>query len=130
MSYDDSLKMAMDAISHDESVNSAMEALNFACAKKTYRSFKNLEPGEYIVNNFTIVDTIHGKRVQIIMGDSYMLLPERFIQKLDTEKVNILSKAPKVMIYGGKDSTDRDRLILKFRSDAYFSDIYNGIIVK
>lgn len=116
-------------MSENESVKAAMDALNMACMKKTYKSFKDLLPGEYIVKNFCVVDTLHGKRVQIDLDNNYMLLPERFINKLNAEKIDILNKTPKIMIYGGKDISDRDRLILEFRSDAYFTDIFNGIIL-
>lgn len=120
----------MSEMSDNESVKAAMDALNMACSKMIYKSFKNLAPGEYIVNHFRIVDTIHGKRVRIDLDDNYMLLPERFTNMLTAEKIDVLNKAPKVMIYSGKDSTDRDRLILEFRSDTYFADIFDGIILK
>lgn len=105
-----------------------MNALNMACSKKTYQSFKNLQPGEYIVNQFSIVDTIHGKRVRVDLVDSYMLLPERFIHQLGQDQINVLNKASKIMVYGGKNSSDRDRLILEFRSDAYYAEMFNFAI--
>lgn len=115
----------VNKMSDNENLKAAMDALNMACTKKTYQSFKNLQPGEYIVHQFSIVDTAHGKRVRIDLLESYMLLPERFIHQLGPEKISVLNKAQKIMVYGGKDSSDRDRLILGFRSDAYYAEMFN-----
>lgn len=112
-------------MSEDESVKTAMDALNTACGSKKYQSFKDIQPGEYIVNQFSIVDTTHGPRIRIELGDSYMLLPERFVKTLDQSKIDILNKSPKIMIYSGKDSSNRDRLILEFRNESYFADIFS-----
>lgn len=115
----------VNKMSDNENLKAAMDALNMACTKKTYQSFKNLQPGEYIVHQFSIVDTAHGKRVRIDLLESYMLLPERFIHQLGPEKISVLNKAQKIMVYGGEDSSDRDRLILGFRSDAYYAEMFN-----
>lgn len=112
-------------MSDEENIKTAMDALNSACGSKKYRSFKDIQPGEYIVNQFSMVDTTHGKRIRIELGDCYMLLPERFVKQLDQTKLDVLNKAPKIMIYTGKDSSQRDRLILEFRNESYFSDIFS-----
>lgn len=111
-------------MSDNANVIAALAALNSACVKKTYQSFKNLERGEYIVDRFSIVDTVHGQRVRIDMVDTYMLLPERFIKQLGEETIAALNQTPKIMVYGGKDTTNRDRLILEFRSGAYFAEMF------
>lgn len=105
-------------------VIAALAALNSACVKKTYQSFEKLERGEYIVDGFSIVDTARGKRVRIDMADTYMLLPERFFKQLSEETIAALNKAPKIMVYGGKETNNRNRLILEFRSDAYFAEMF------
>lgn len=101
----------------------ALTALQSACSKKTYQSFKDLEHGDYIVNHFTIIETTHGKRVRIDLDDKYMFLPERFVKSIGPH-IDVLNKSPKVMVYSGKDSSDRDRLILNFRGSSYFTDIF------
>lgn len=108
------------------SLKKAMDALNMACEKKLYQSFKNLAPGEYIVEKFSLMDTAHGERIRIDLAETYMLLPERFTKKLDEEDIDVLNKSPKIMVYGGKDSSNRDRLILKFRGDAYFTEMFSN----
>lgn len=105
---------------------SVMNELKNACQKKTYLGFKNLQPGEYIVNLFSIVETTHGKRVRVDSGENYLLLPERFVKIMTPEKIIILNLSSKIMVYSGKDSSDRDRLLLDFRdADDYMNDLVN-----
>lgn len=103
----------------------ALAALKSACEKRTFKSFKNLENGEYYVTRFSHVDTLHGKRVQIDLADSYMYLPERYLTKLPEDVCKDLSKTPKIMIYGGKDANGSNRLILDFKDVEYFNEIFN-----
>lgn len=107
------------------SVQGALEDLNTACVGKLYKSFKELPVGEYIVVKFHIVETAHGKRIRIDLAETYMLLPERFARALTPEKINALNKSPKIMIFNGKDSSNRDRLMLEFRGDSYFAEMFN-----
>lgn len=101
----------------------ALCALQAACSKKKYQSFKDLEEGEYIVSHFTIIETSHGRRVRIDLDDKYMYLPERFVKSIQ-QYIDVLNKSPKVMVYSGKDSSHRDRLILNFHDSPYFADIF------
>lgn len=106
--------------------DSVLNDLQNACINRTYQSFKDIQPGEYIVNFFSIVDTKHGVRIRIDMAQEFMLLPERFAKTLTAEKISLLNLKPKIMVYGGKDSTNRDRLILTFReADEFISGLYN-----
>lgn len=101
---------------------SALSALKTACIKKTYKSFKDLQPGEYVVTNFCAVETKHGNRIRIVMNNSYMYLPDRFSETLTDDVIADLNASPKIMIYGGKDATDRNRLILDFEDVAYVAN--------
>lgn len=113
-------------MSNNGDVSSALGALKLACEKRVYRSFKDLQPGEYIVKKFCIMETAHGQRLRIEIDDStYMILPERFAETLDEEKISVLNQTPKIMVYGGKDSTNHDRLILDFRDSSYYGEIFN-----
>lgn len=111
-------------MSVNDCAKSAVDALNTACEKKSYQSFKDLPIGEYIVNHFSICNTTYGDRVRIELVDTYMILPERFVTKLDQEKIDVLNRSPKIMVYGGKDSTSRERLILEFRDSSYYADMF------
>lgn len=105
-----------------------MEALNqlkTLCVKKTFKSFKDLVPGEYIVNSFALVTTAYGDRVRISIDNekTYLYLPERF--KLDEAAIIELNSSPKIMVYGGKeDNSVKGRLILDFRDVEYLADQY------
>lgn len=103
---------------------SVLNELKNACVSRKYQSFKDLQPGEYIVNSFSIVESSHGPRVRVDMSDTYVLLPERFTKILTAEKIQLLNFTQKMMIYSGKDSSNRDRLILDFRDvNAYIDEL-------
>lgn len=105
----------------------ALNTLKLACEWKKFVSFKDLTPGEYIVNKFTVVTTSYGDRVRIDLADSYMYLPEGYLKML-TPVIEELNKLPKIMTYGGKDANHRDRLILDFNEVGYIaSEIYEYI---
>lgn len=110
-------------------ISSALGALKLACEQQYYRSFKNLQPGEYIVKKFSLMETAHGARLRIEIDDhTYMILPERLAKSLDEEKINVLNQTPKVMIYGGKDTDNHDRLILDFRDSSYYGEMFDFAI--
>lgn len=102
-----------------------VNVLKMLSVKKSFKSFKDLVPGEYIIEKFAFADTAHGTRVRIDIGETYMLLPQRY-NDLTEEQIKLLNSTPKVMVYGGKDSSDRDRLILDFRdTQTYFAEAFN-----
>lgn len=104
----------------------ALSLLKEACLKKSFKSFKNVQPGEYIVSLFEKCETDHGERVRISIDDFYMYLPERFNKPLSHEKINELNKTPKIMVYGGKDGDAQNRLILDFKEASYFTEMLGG----
>lgn len=110
---------------NNDNSKSAMDSLNLACGSKVYQSFQTLSIGDYIVNHFSTVTTPRGDRIRIDLDESYMLLPERFFNLLNQEKLDLLNKSPKIMIYGGKDHLNRSRLILEFRDSAYYAETLN-----
>lgn len=102
----------------------AMEKLKAACLKKkttSYKSFKDLEAGEYIVYHFSCIQTSHGRRVRINLDDYFMYLPERFSTGLDDASIVELNSSPKVMVYGGKNPSEGNRLILDFHEVDYLA---------
>lgn len=97
----------------------AMSLLQSVCEKKKFISFKNISPGEFLVKNFSVVDTQHGVRIQIEVDNGYMYLPERF--SVLSQSLDELNKSPKIMVYKGKDANDTNRLMLEFKDVEYFS---------
>lgn len=98
----------------------ALNTLKAACTHKKYVSFKDLSNGEYIVNKFSIVNTVYGERIRIDLQDTYMYLPQSFLKTLTSEVLDELNKSPKVMVYQGKDSNNHNALILDFNDVSYF----------
>lgn len=102
----------------------ALEKLKAACLKKSsksFKSFKDLKVGEYIVYEFSWIQTNHGRRVRITLDDYFMYLPERFSTNLDDATIAELNSSPKVMVYGGKNPTEYNRLILDFHEVDYLA---------
>lgn len=95
-----------------------MESLKEACLKKPFKSFSDIIPGEYIVRNIALVTSRYGLRVRIDFDTFYMYLPERFNITLNATRCEELSKSPKLMIYSGKDTADKNRLLLDFQEVA------------
>lgn len=87
----------------------ALEALNSAAEDHPYMSFSDIDAGRYVVHQFTVVKTKHGKRVRVDMEKFYMYLPERYIGVLNADKIDKLNENLKVMVYRGKDSKRQDR---------------------
>lgn len=102
----------------------ALTVLKEACLRKTYKSFNLLQPGEYIVTLFEKYSSRHGDRIRITIEDTYMLLPERFNEALTDQILLDLNKSPKIMIYGGKDLSNQNRLILDFKDASFYADMF------
>lgn len=98
----------------------AMEKLRAACGTKNYQSFNDLAVGDYIVHEFAWVDTSHGRRIRISLENHYMYLPDRF-ESLSDADIAELNATLKVMVYGGKDSKKKNRLILDFHEVEYLA---------
>lgn len=106
----------------------ALNALKAACSHKKFASFKDLSPGEYIVNKFTIVNTAYGERIRIDLHDSYMYLPQCFLKTLTPELLEDVNKSPKLMVYEGKDGNNRNALVLDFNEVSYFDGELLGLL--
>lgn len=70
--------------------------------KKKYLSFNTLQPGEYMVKNFSVVDTQYGRRVRIELDDEYMFSPERFADALPQVFIDDLNQSPKTWFIWGR----------------------------
>lgn len=96
----------------------ALQTLKSACKKKFFKGFKEIANGEYTmeytVKRFTSIDTNYGPRIRMDMGDFYMVLPERIGEDLTVADLESLNKAPKLMIYYGRDTADHNRILIDF----------------
>lgn len=91
-----------------------MEAINIlkrasAGKNKPYCSFENLPAGDYLIAEFALVDTKHGTRLRLDLGDKVVLLPERFSANLKPEHIVDLNKSQQFLIYYGKDVANRNK---------------------
>lgn len=103
---------------------SALDKLKSACVgtnKNLVKNFDQLMVGEHIVHEFLAVETRHGRRVRIQLDTHYMYLPPRFNECLDDATIAELNSSPKIMVYGGKDATRKNRLILDFHDVEYLA---------
>lgn len=117
--------------SNNENITSsaALSLLKAACAHKKFVSFKDLPSGEYIVINFSTIDTNYGQRIRIdLQDDTYMYLPEIFVKKLKPEVIDVLNMSPKIMAYDGKDANNHNALILDFNEVNYFDNEFIGLL--
>lgn len=120
--------------------SAALNALKAACSRKKFGvfkksqnfenfvSFKDLSPGEYIVEKFSIANTKYGERVRIDLHGSYMFLPQSFSKTLTPEVIDNLNKAPKMMVYQGKDAENGNAFILDFNEVSYFDSELFGLL--
>lgn len=91
-----------------------MEELLRACEKRSYKSFKDLQIGEYIVKNFSAVETKYGARLRVDCDGFYVFLPERLSTPKILEPSNIhkMNKREQIMIYRGKDAEKQGRYVI------------------
>lgn len=92
----------------------ALKKLKSVCQKVNFQSFDKLEPGEYIVHSFTLVDTKLGQRIKVDLDNMFVLLPERFALGLSQDTILTLNETPKIMIFKGKDATKQNRYVSQF----------------
>lgn len=95
---------------------SAISVLQRACLNKPFKSFKDLEVGEYKIERFDYVESTFGDRVRIKLSDSYMFLPQRYIEEMSDEVIKELNVSTVYMTYSGKDQNNQNRLMLEFNA--------------
>lgn len=92
----------------------ALLALKRASAPMNFKSFKNLEVGEYVTRKFMKVKTKYGPRVRVHIEDFYIYLPERHATELDDTLIEQLNNNLTMMKYMGKDEENQNRLLIDF----------------
>lgn len=73
-----------------------------ACTKPLV-SFSHLPSGEYVVTEFSLVQTKFGLKIKADLGDKIVFLPNRFSKDMTQEKVASLNTIPQILIYSGMD---------------------------
>lgn len=91
----------------------ALAALN-NCSKK-YTNFTKLPIGEYPVRKFSFVETQQGDRIRADLDEYFVFLPKRYFDNVNQERCDVLNKYNYIMVFGGKENTKTERLILSFR---------------
>lgn len=92
----------------------AITILKNAGTSKPFKSFKDLEIGEYAIEKFDLVPTTYGIRIRIQLQDSFLFLPQRYAEAIGDQSINDLNLSSVIMTYSGKDPKNQNRLILDF----------------
>lgn len=95
----------------------ALQALQTACEPRNFKSFKDLEVGEYPVRGFSLVNTQHGQRLRVDLEDCYLFLPERFVLHMNADFIAKLNSTKKLMVYSGKDLVNKQRYVSNQESE-------------
>lgn len=74
-----------------------------ASYSKPLMSFSQLSVGEYIVSEFSLVQTKFGPKIKCDLGDKVVFLPSRFVKDMDEEKVLALNSVPQILVFSGID---------------------------
>lgn len=103
----------------------AFRALQTSCKVvfRPIKKFDELEHGVYLVDSFSMKDTKFGKRIFVNIDDFCVVLPPRFLERINKQKqVDELNAGRYNMIYQGKDPTKKNLLLLSFVVAADFAD--------
>lgn len=106
----------------------ALQLLRAECSAKTdqkINNFDDIEPGNYKVNHFELLDEKnYGLRLHVHTEKYHFRLPNRFVQKINQhEQVDELNAKKDIfMVYGGKDTNNFNRLILDFKMESELND--------
>lgn len=68
-------------------------------------NFSQLPVGEYVVSEFTLVQTKFGPKIKAELSDKVVFLPSRFSKGVTEESVASLNTLPQILIFSGMDST-------------------------
>lgn len=74
-----------------------------ASYSKPLVSFSQLPKGEYIVQEFSLVQTKFGPKIKADLGDKVVFLPSRFSANMTEENVAELNNIPQILIFSGID---------------------------
>lgn len=79
------------------------------------RKFDELAIGEYLVKSFKLKETTFGLRLHVLFEDFFIILPERYADKINSEEqITELNNLKWKMVYNGKNKQQGNRLMLDF----------------
>lgn len=76
-----------------------------ASYNKPLVSFSQLPVGEYVVLEFSMVQTKFGPKIKLDLGDKVVFLPSRFSKDMTDEKLAALNTLPQMLVFSGIDSS-------------------------
>lgn len=74
-----------------------------ASYSKPLVSFSQLPVGEYVVSEFSFVQTKFGPKIKADLGDKIVFLPSRFSIDMNEAKVADLNSIPQILVFSGID---------------------------
>lgn len=84
-----------------------------------YKNFGDLPLGSYTVKKFLLRNSKFGLKLLVEVGDFYLTLPKRFIDKINTEElVAEINKTKWQLTYGGRENGDYTPLKIDFSAIA------------
>lgn len=95
----------------------AFQALKNSCeiSFRPIKKFDDLAVGTYLVDSFSMKDTVYGKRIFVNIGEFCVVLPPRFMERINKYKqIDELNAQSFNMVYNGKDKTKKDLLLVNF----------------
>lgn len=95
----------------------AFQALKDSCQYvfRPIKAFNDLDIGTYRVESFSMKNTKFGKRIFVNIGDFAVVLPPRFLERINKPKqLDNLNAGSYKMVYRGKDKSRKDLLLLDF----------------
>lgn len=76
-----------------------------ASYSKPLVNYSQLPVGEYVVSEFSLVETRYGVQIKADLGDKVVFLPQRFVKDMTEEKVAALNTIPQILVFSGLEYT-------------------------
>lgn len=95
----------------------AFQALKNSCeiSFRPIKKFDDLAVGTYLVDSFSMKNTEYGKRIFVNIGEFCVVLPPRFMERINKcKQIDELNAGRFKMVYNGKDRSKKDLLLLNF----------------
>lgn len=83
----------------------AFAILKKNCTHKGLVKLSDLPRGEYLVSEFSLMQTRYGPKLKLDLGDMYVILPSSSAVGLTAESTATLNTVPQIFIWGGYGET-------------------------
>lgn len=71
-------------------------------------NYSKLPVGEYVVTEFSLVETKYGLQIKADLGDKVVFLPKRFAKEMTEENVAALNTIPQILVFSGLEYTSNN----------------------